>query len=126
MAFLNDFLHWLKIWRVSVCTVDALSSQTFQSLIITTESFLLLIPYLFKNYKIDYILLSKFRNDNLEARFSTYRQLSGANYYLSYIQVLENERKLRFKNAVLLSANNIEILLKTLVPVKENCDYNMS
>ncbi|XP_049843150.1 uncharacterized protein LOC126294965 [Schistocerca gregaria] len=40
VTFLSNLCHWLKVWRVSVPISDALTSQTFQSLILTTESFL--------------------------------------------------------------------------------------
>lgn len=125
LKFLTDMLHWLKIWRLSVPSNVALTAQTFQSLILTTESFLEVIPYLFGKYKIDYILLAKFQSDNLESRFGSYRQLSGANYYISYIQVLENERKLRFKNDVLFAANSGNVHLKTLIPVRQSKDQNI-
>lgn len=123
--FLNKMCHWLKIWRLSVPSANALTSQTFQSLITTLESFLEIIPYLFDNYGIDYILLGKFQSDNLESRFGSYRQLSGANYYISYLQVLENERKLRFKNAVLFAAQNVDVNLKELIPTQQNYDSDI-
>jgi hypothetical protein len=107
---------WLKNLRLSIPASDSLSAQTFQSLITTLDAFSLLIPYMFSLYKIDYLLLSKFQNDDLEARFGCYRQMSGANYYISYLQVLESERKLRFKNTILLMCQGNSIQLKTLLP----------
>ncbi|XP_047001265.1 uncharacterized protein LOC124617949 [Schistocerca americana] len=125
VTFLNNLCHWLKVWRVSVPISDALTSQTFQSLILTTESFLQIIPYLFEKYDIDYILLGKFQSDDLEGRFGCYRQLSGANYYISYIQILENERKLRFKNDVLFAAQNDNVHLKHIIPAQQQLDRNI-
>lgn len=116
IEFLRKMSLWLKNWRQSVPSSQSLSPQTFQSLINTTDAFLLLIPYLFEHYKADYILLSKFQNDNLEGRFSCYRQLSGANYYVSYVQILESEKKLRFKDMLLLNSLNKQIPLRTLLP----------
>jgi hypothetical protein len=100
--FLSDMLLWLRNWQNTIPISEALSAQTFQAIVTTIDSFLKLIPYLFSHYKIDYILLSKFQNDNLEGRFGMYRQMSGSNYYISFLQVLENERKIRFKNNILL------------------------
>ncbi|XP_047121284.1 uncharacterized protein LOC124804943 [Schistocerca piceifrons] len=125
VTFLNNLCHWLKVWRVSVPMSGALTSQTFQSLILTTESFLQIIPYLFEKYDIDYILLGKFQSDDLEGRFGCYRQLSGANYYISYIQVLENERKLRLKNDVLFAAQNDNVHLKHIIPAQQQLDCNI-
>lgn len=122
VQFLSEMCQWLKMWRVSVSSCDALSSQTFQSLITTLEAFLQLIPYLFEKYKIDYILLGKFQSDNLEGRFGSYRQLSGANYYISYMQILENERKLRFKNDVLFASQIGNVRLKSLIPIQQALD----
>lgn len=114
--FLQNMLRWLKNWRVMIPVSASLSAQTCQSLITTLDSFLSLIPYMFSVYKIDYLLLGKFQNDDLEARFGCYRQMSGANYYISYVQVLESERKLRFKSSVILVCKGNNIPLKTLLP----------
>ncbi|KFM81775.1 hypothetical protein X975_09847, partial [Stegodyphus mimosarum] len=104
LNFLKDMTLWLKNWKLSVHSNNGLSPQTFQSLITVNEAVVQLIPYLFQKYKMDYILLGKFQTDDLEARFGAYRQLSGSNYYISFVQVLENERKLRFKSCVIVSA----------------------
>lgn len=75
-----------------------------------------LIPYLFN--KLEYIL-RKFQSYALESRFGHYRQLSGENYYISYMQLWESGRKVRFECLVYLSCYNDEISLKTLLPSKE-------
>lgn len=118
--YLQKMNIWLKNWRLSVLSSSALSPQTFQSLITTTEAFLELIPYVFRLYDCKYILLSKFQNDCLESRFSTYRQLSGSNYYISYTEILENEKKVRFRNVVIMSSEQLNVSLKTLIPSTEN------
>lgn len=115
IIFLQNLLEWLQVWKASVPVAQAVSAQTFQAWINTTRAFLALIPYLFQNYRIDYILLSKFQNDVLEGRFSHYRQLSGANYYIGYVQLLESERKIRIKNTLTLTKNNTTISLKNLL-----------
>ncbi|KFM59054.1 Transposable element P transposase, partial [Stegodyphus mimosarum] len=119
LNFLKDMTLWLKNWKLSVHSNNGLSPQTFQSLITVNEAVVQLIPYLFQKYKMDYILLGKFQTDDLEARFGAYRQLSGSNYYISFVQVLENERKLRFKSCVIVSAKNLNVPLKTLIPLEE-------
>lgn len=42
-----------------------------------------------------YVLLGKIQSDCLEERFGWMRQLSGANYFLSIRQILENDKKIR-------------------------------
>lgn len=69
--------------------------------------------------------MSKFQSNSLESRFSTYRQLSGSNYYIIYIQILEKGRKIRFKNDVLFSAKHSEVNIKVLVPVQQNYDRHV-
>lgn len=49
-----------------------------------------------------------------------YRQLSGSNFYISLVQVLENERKIRFTNNILLCAKNVTVHLKTLLTSEES------
>lgn len=47
-----------------------------------------------------YVLLGNIQSDPLERRFGVYRQMSGANYYVSTRQLFESERKLRGGNLV--------------------------
>uniref|UniRef100_A0A0K2TB47 Craniofacial development protein 2like [Aplysia californica] n=1 Tax=Lepeophtheirus salmonis TaxID=72036 RepID=A0A0K2TB47_LEPSM len=41
-----------------------------------------------------------FQSDKIEERFGWYRQLSGANYYISVRQILEAGKKIRIKSLV--------------------------
>lgn len=122
LQFLRTMSLWLKRWRQCVPISQALTSQTFQATINTIDAFLLLVPYLFENYTIDYVILSKFQNDAIESRFGIYRQMSGSNYYISFLQLLESERRIRFKNNVLLSSENSSIPIKTLLSSNEVYD----
>lgn len=54
-----------------------------------------IIRYKFELIGCTYILLGKFQNDNLEAVFVQYCQMSRENYNVSCMQVTEAERKLR-------------------------------
>ncbi len=55
----------------------------------------LLFSYCLVQLKYRYVLLGKFQSDAIERRFSWLRQLSGANFYISVRQLLENEKKIR-------------------------------
>lgn len=54
-----------------------------------------LTRYLLDNCGFKYILLGLIQSDNIEARFGWYRQLSGANYFISMRQLTESEKKIR-------------------------------
>ncbi|XP_077491413.1 uncharacterized protein LOC144102027, partial [Amblyomma americanum] len=54
--------------------------------------------------KLSYVLLGKIQMDGLEDRFGKYRQLAGAQYYVSIRQVYECENKLRLQNTLPLVA----------------------
>ena len=50
-----------------------------------------------------YVLLGMIQSDIIEGRFGWYRQLSGGNYYVSVRQILEAEKKIRFKSLIKFS-----------------------
>ena len=43
----------------------------------------------------DYVLLGCIQSDSLESRFGWFRQLSGANYFISWKQLVDSDRKIR-------------------------------
>ena len=63
-----------------------LTKETFTALLHTV---VLLVKDLFDNHKLNYVMLGRFHTDNLEARFSQYRMLSGTNYLLSIKEVIQ-------------------------------------
>lgn len=117
IQYLKKFSLWLKNWRQFVPISESISFQTFQALITTTDAFIKMSSYLFSKYDfINYILLGKFQTDALESRFGMYRQMSGSNYYISYLQLLESEKKLRFKSNIIISSTNANVPLTSLLP----------
>ena len=48
----------------------------------------------------EYVLLGLINSDYIERRFGWYRQLGGANYYLSVRQFLESEKKIRLQTLI--------------------------
>ena len=66
------------------------------------DTFVLLFTELFEQYELHYILTGKFQTDNLEAPFGLYRMLSGSNYLVSVIEVLQSEKKLKLKGLLKL------------------------
>ena len=50
--------------------------------------------HLLEEKGFEYVLLGLITSDPIEKRFGWYRQLGGANYYLSVRQFLESEKKI--------------------------------
>ena len=87
----------------------------------TLSAALQLCHYLLEEKKYHYVLLGKFQTDDLEFRFSQYRQMSGCNFHVSVQQVLEGEKKLKVLSVLrLISASNGTMKLKDItVPLEE-------
>ncbi|BFZ13694.1 hypothetical protein BsWGS_16733 [Bradybaena similaris] len=94
LRHLIEFRQWLEAWRNLDSRGGKLTSETFSALTRTVNAVVQISEYALNTLGIEYVLLGKLQTDNLEARFSEYRQLSGANYLVS-VQVLEAEKKLK-------------------------------
>lgn len=69
-----------------------------------------------------FVLLGKFQSDALEKRFSWYRQMSGANYYISVRQLLESEKRIRVYSLLKFSGCSIE----DLKSLGDDCEHFIS
>lgn len=58
------------------------------------------IHYSLETLKVQYVLPGKIQSDNLEHRFGKHRQLCGAAYNISVLQVYEAEKKLRIQSVL--------------------------
>ncbi|XP_064120459.1 uncharacterized protein LOC135225155 [Macrobrachium nipponense] len=93
--FLKNFDLWLQVWDDIKTGKGNLTRETFTAIKHTTQAMIGIAEYCISELKMDYILPGKFQTDNLEARFSKYRQMSGGNYNISVRQIFESEKKLR-------------------------------
>lgn len=93
LKFLEDFSGYLRMWQQS--GQPGLSQETFLALKHTLSTLAALCRYLLTEKSFHYVLLGFMQSDNLEGRFGWYRQLSGANYFISLRQVRESEKKIR-------------------------------
>ena len=93
--FLKNFDLWLQVWDDIKTGKGNLTRETYTALKHATQAMLAITDYCISDLKMDYILPGKFQTDNLEARFSKYRQMSGGNYNISVSQIFESEKKLR-------------------------------
>jgi hypothetical protein len=74
-----------------------LSRETFSAIRQTTVALRELALYLLDAKGLSFVLLGRINSDIIERRFGRYRQLAGANYFLSVRQFLEAEKKIRIK-----------------------------
>jgi len=97
LQFMSQVVAWLDRWEQmkNKARHGCLSQETHFALRHTVVTLQLLIRHLLTEHKLQYVLSGKFQTDNLEFRFSQYRQLSGGNYHVSVRQILESERKLK-------------------------------
>ena len=94
----HQFGKWLD--RLKASGNIGLSTQTFKAAILTTQMLIDLCNYLLDVKGLDYILLGHTSSDYLESRFGWYRQSSGANYYISVLQILQSEKSIRIKSLI--------------------------
>ena len=62
---------------------------------------------------LDFLLMGKISSDPIEKRFGRYRQMSGANYYVSVRQIMQSEKIIRLKALITfsnLSLSEIKIM----------------
>jgi hypothetical protein len=98
VQFLSSFADWLDEWKAS--SYPCMSSQTMLAASQTSRALVVLCRHLIIDLKFDYVLLGKAQSDDLEGRFSWYRQMSGGNYYVSVRQFLESEKNIRIRSLI--------------------------
>ena len=81
-------------------TVSSLSKETSTAVHQTSIASVALAKHMITERNYKYVLLGQFQSDAIEKRFGWYRQLSGANYFVSVWQVLEAEKSIRVKSLV--------------------------
>lgn len=94
LSFLNQFINWLDEWKKMNGDTGMLTKETRSVLKHTTYAVSEIISYCQAELGLDYILPGKFQTDQLENRFSLYRQLAGGQYHVSTRQIFESEKKL--------------------------------
>lgn len=135
MQFLNNFVQWLDEWssfentgknqkQGSYC--GKLSRETEFSLKHTTIAMIGMSKYLLNTNILQYILLGKFQNDEIESRFGQYRQMSGGNYHINVTELLESEKKLKTISLLKLKSSKAgEFSLKDLVLEESDCEIDL-
>jgi hypothetical protein len=93
LDFLTEFAEFLLSWETS--KTPGLTKETFLALRQTCLSLRDCAIHLLTQCGFNYVLLGRLQSDGIESRFGWFRQLSGANYYVSMRQVIESDRKIR-------------------------------
>ena len=63
--------------------------------------------FLTENCGFSFLLTPFLQTEPLEHHFGLYRMMSGANYHVSYLQILESERRLKVSNILSLFSDQI-------------------
>ncbi|KAI6655366.1 hypothetical protein LOD99_2201 [Oopsacas minuta] len=100
--FLQRVVDWAECWRVMPDKRGKLSPQTFTSFRHSCIALPCIVNHLTGNCGYSYVLSSFLQNDPLEHHFGLYRMMSGAQYHISYCQVLETERRIKLSSILKL------------------------
>lgn len=102
LSFLEDFASFLSCWEKSNFS-GKLSKQTFFALRFSVTSIIKLIKHLILDLNFKFVLTNYFQTDCLESTFGIYRQSNGGSFHISYMQILDAEKKNRLKNMIMLN-----------------------
>ena len=91
-GFLKRVIDWTECWKALLDKNGELSSQTFTSLRHSCIALSAIVNHLTQDCVFLYVLSSFLQNDSLEHHFGLYRMMSGAQYHVSFFQILESER----------------------------------
>ena len=82
-----------------------------------------IVNHLAHNCGFDYVLTSRLQNDPIEHHFGLYRMMSGAQYHISYSQILESERRIKLSSMLKIFSQqqendyvNVKDLIQSFCP----------
>ena len=117
-SFLDKVVQWLDIWKLLPGKVGKLMPQTFSSFRHSCLALPQIVNYLTsETCGFTYFLSSRLQNDPLEHHFGVYRQMSGGQYNISVVQILESERRLKLSSILKLfqKVNPDELSLREFI-----------
>ncbi len=110
--FVRKMSTWLCEWQAKCkeknSEMKGLTNETFLAMIQTSRALPQVASYLMQEKKFPQVLLGQLQSDPIEKRFGWYRQLAGANYYVSVRQILEAEKVIRIKSLLKFSNLSLE------------------
>ena len=117
---------WLERWSSTIAKDRTLSAQTSVSFRHSCIALPLIVSHLTQNCGFEYVLSSRLQNDPIEHQFGLYRMMSGAQYHITYSQILESQRRLNLSNILKLfsvqqnkSELNIKQFIRTFSPTTD-------
>ena len=114
-TFISRIVHWLDAWESLPAKDGKLSKQTFTSFRHACIVLPQITNYLTEKCGYSYLLTSFLQTDPLEHHFGLYRMMSGANYHVSYLQILEAERRLKISHILkLFSSSQAKFTISTM------------
>ena len=133
-TFLKLIANWLDCWRCRQGKHGKLSPQTFNSFSHSCLALIEIVNHLTQNCGFDYVLKSRLQNDPIEHHFGLYRMMSGAQYHISYSQILESERRIKLSSMLMLFSKQQDtkyVSLKELfqsfsIPPDEQLDSSLN
>ena len=93
LKYLVDMTTFFDRWHSS--KLPGLTKETFLEFQQTSRAISSLAHYFIDDCGFNNVLLGLIQSDNIESRFGWYRQLSGANYFISIRQFKESDKKIR-------------------------------
>ena len=99
LDYLREAAGFVKQWHAKAPTMS-LTPQTTLANELTFVGMANLATYLIENKGMSKVLLGKFSSDPIEKRFGQFRQLSGANFFISVRQLLDAEKRIRILSLI--------------------------
>ena len=126
-GYLELVSDWLERWSSTIAKDGKLSAQTSVSFRRSYIALPLIVSHLTQNCGFEYVLSSRLQNDPIEHQFGLYRMMSGAQYHITYSQILESQRRLNLSNILKLfsvqqnkSVLNIKQFIRTFLQPQMN------
>ena len=103
---LTRIVYWLEAWKSLSEKGGKLTSRRLPASNMHASCCLPQIAnFLTQDCGFSYLLTSFLQTDPMEHHFGLYCMRSGANYHVSYLQILESERRLKVSNILRLFSN---------------------
>ena len=123
-SFLKHVIDWLECWRSIPEKNGKLSPQTFTSFRPSCVTLSLIVNHLTQHCGFSYVLSSFLQNDPLEHHFGLYRMMSGAQYHISYCQLLETARRLKISSILNIFSKKSSESQPSLKEFLDTCSYS--
>jgi hypothetical protein len=120
ILLLHTYETFFVRWQQS--KKPGLTHETFTAIILMCKSLRGITLHLL-DYGYAYVLLGHLQSDPLEKRFGRYRQMCGANFFVSYKNILDSEKKLKLTSLLHHSKLTLEDL--EIDNIAENTTFNV-